>query len=405
MPPIKLDEKWLSDHPQVAERIRQAEAAQQAPPVTAAAVPEPPRINEQARPYIPMPPKSETSPRRPFWHYLAAGAVLVLVWVAVMHITDPNRAAYLNATNQHVAQVTAGGQQQTQQPTVSQPAQDTSQPASTVTFTNGPVASTTAPQSQPDTQTTQASPSQQPAVSQPAAQTTQTVVQPQPAQVIDPSWANSLLNLPLPLNIVTTVVMGRASTQTAYGTETLSVIALSIGRSWLHSGNQFEIILNLDGKTIYKYLKAQDINGTIEALASMPPDELVNGRMPITGQIANDDLSVTLEVSGPNGVKTIQGKIDSGTVKSTFPEAFLQSLGYTPVSSQAVLGVTGQQTEGVYDVPDIQIQGNNGQWETLYDSTLQVWGDQFNEALIGADVLQQDSLSVSGNTFTLSFPN
>jgi len=351
MAPIRLDENWLAEHPQVAEKIRQVEAAKK----DASGGSE---SDEKVRPHVPIPPKPKKSSRLVFVPLVVIAAAMILfIGEAVYgmgHLqTQSSKQAMLKAQEEAIQN----------------------------NYLNGsPVAQQTNQSSQQTQGTPQAAPSQQPAVSQPApagqqseAAVTITPVQPARTQTLG-QWLIANGKGP-----------SGSETSPGYYTATLPMpdgTTKTINGSWTYIWQQ------------------------IDTLEAMPVSALLNqNQPPITGQMVGNDLPVTLEVSGPNGIKTIQGKIDSGTVRTAFPDSFLRSLGYTPVSTQTVLGVTGQQTEGVYDIPFIQIRGNNGQWETLYPGTLPVWGDQFDEALIGADVLQHCSLSVNGSTFVLGLPN
>ncbi len=144
-------------------------------------------------------------------------------------------------------------------------------------------------------------------------------------------------------------------------------------------------------------------NDMMQAFMNTPVSAFLNtSSAPITGQIdSSNDLPVTLEVSGPNGTQAIAGKIDSGSEQSEFPTSFLQSLGYSPVSSEDVEGVTGSASEGVYDLPAIMIKGNSGQWETLTNTQTSVWGTSFGDALLGSDILKHCTLQVDGSSFVL----
>ena len=144
---------------------------------------------------------------------------------------------------------------------------------------------------------------------------------------------------------------------------------------------------------------------TWDAIMNLPVSALENySRPPITGRVStNNDLPVTLEVAGPNGSQVVQGKLDSGAEETMIPESVMSQLGFVPTGSERVIGVTGNAVEPVYQVPVILVRGNNGQWEVLAQN-VQVWGSQFDEVLVGANVLKQESLSVNGGSFALAFP-
>lgn len=129
---------------------------------------------------------------------------------------------------------------------------------------------------------------------------------------------------------------------------------------------------------------------------------------PITGSVVrypgtdNYDLPITVGVMGPNGqISFIDGRIDSGSQTTNFPQEFLQAIGYSPTSTGKVVGVTGTGAAGVYNIPTPYAKGN-GQWYPLGSGDMQVWGlPDTQTALIGADLLSKNTLTIQGDTWTL----
>lgn len=438
MAPLRVDEKWLTENPDVAEKIREAlEQQTQEPQVlidakeqyeaqsdTGYTTIESPKDTESDRTYIPIVLNSDQSPspKRPFWHYAAVIAVAVFLWQACLYITNPNRLAA--ARNQQPVIVAQEGQTS---PQVAAMQQDLNRVIGSTLTTDGDFGPSTLSALQsyeqryslPETQdldqgtwqslkqaATTSQPNQSQSHSQAAPQqsaqqatvaTTTPIVQSAQQNITSPVITSAPAQQPQPAQSTNSMTVGQwdvdhgVSQSLSGGTSRntyISEVPLPNGQTWTAKGP-------------WEYAEEQ-----LQAVAALPVSAFENGSSPpITGQMSGNDLPITLEVSGPDGTKVIQGKIDSGAVTTTFPESFLQSLGYSPMSTQEVMGVTGSSSEGVYDIPYIQVKGNSGQWETLYPGTLQVWGDQFNEALVGADVLQKASLSVNGTTFILALPN
>lgn len=106
---------------------------------------------------------------------------------------------------------------------------------------------------------------------------------------------------------------------------------------------------------------------------------------------------------------TVDGIIDSGASITSFPLRVLRDAGYAPVSGAfPVTGVgKGPLTAYYYDITYPYIY--TGRYKVigmkfvqLGRGILRVMGiDGFNEALIGADILSQNSFSVTGDTWVL----
>lgn len=135
------------------------------------------------------------------------------------------------------------------------------------------------------------------------------------------------------------------------------------------------------------------------------PANVVQGEMTIvkTPEMTTYFLFMPISL---NGSAPITARLDTGAAITSFPDDYLRSLGYEPFSgpfnsAEAV----GNLTVYLYKIPYPTTTLQSGAQIALGQGNIVVEGViGSQQALLGADILSQDCLSLNGYNWTLTIP-
>lgn len=130
----------------------------------------------------------------------------------------------------------------------------------------------------------------------------------------------------------------------------------------------------------------------------------------ITPAVAGNRIQLTVNLSGPAGIRTDLGVIlDTGGVETTFPQVLLSALGYHPFLplffTGTVPGAIG--TGGLYHVPASALTvDEGGRYVPLATGELTVWGmANGSDYALGPDILKQGArFTTTGTRWSLTPP-
>ncbi|MDA8216519.1 MAG: hypothetical protein M0Z94_02780 [Dehalococcoidales bacterium] len=144
----------------------------------------------------------------------------------------------------------------------------------------------------------------------------------------------------------------------------------------------------------------------VATLATQPCPSPLTGS--ITPSLLGNRIDLTVKIVGPNGSTSPQTVIlDTGGVHTSFPDAMLRSLGFSPYWSMSTGGIVSgaSETTYLYHIPAADfLVLDNGLYEPVASGTLEVWGlTNSSDEAFGPDILKLgDSFSNNGSTWTLT---